>query len=154
MPYSERLTWGGVALHAGGLPGYPSSHGCVHLPSEFARQLFGITHHAYTLLAGGDAQHPRWSTVGLPDHAAESRGLLDRDAADCIQMPGGFSSHLNPIPGPGATMPITDVPVLEHRTGPSLSVMGSGLPPTEPVAASHQVSNRRAPAPVESVLVN
>ena len=35
MPYSERLTWDGVALHAGGLPGYPSSHGCVHLPSAF-----------------------------------------------------------------------------------------------------------------------
>lgn len=43
MPYTERLTWDGVALHAGGLPGYPSSHGCVHLPSEFARLLFGIT---------------------------------------------------------------------------------------------------------------
>jgi hypothetical protein len=36
MPYQERLTWDGVALHAGGLPGYPSSHGCVHLPSAFA----------------------------------------------------------------------------------------------------------------------
>ena len=31
MPYTERLTWDGVALHAGGLPGYPSSHGCIHL---------------------------------------------------------------------------------------------------------------------------
>jgi hypothetical protein len=43
MPYSERLTWDGVALHAGGLPGYPSSHGCVHLPSEFARLLFDVS---------------------------------------------------------------------------------------------------------------
>ncbi|MGH7287158.1 MAG: L,D-transpeptidase [Myxococcota bacterium] len=43
MPYTERLTWDGVALHAGGLPGYPSSHGCVHLPSEFARRLFEIS---------------------------------------------------------------------------------------------------------------
>ncbi|WP_434025998.1 L,D-transpeptidase [[Pseudomonas] boreopolis] len=40
MPYQQRLTWDGVALHAGGLPGYPESHGCVHLPSEFARLLF------------------------------------------------------------------------------------------------------------------
>jgi L,D-transpeptidase catalytic domain len=40
MPYTQRLTWGGVALHAGGLPGYPSSHGCVHLPSKFAEVLF------------------------------------------------------------------------------------------------------------------
>lgn len=40
MPYTERFTSTGIALHAGGLPGYPSSHGCVHLPSEYARLLF------------------------------------------------------------------------------------------------------------------
>lgn len=44
MPYSERLTWSGVALHAGGLPGYPSSHGCIHLPLAFAKDLFAVTH--------------------------------------------------------------------------------------------------------------
>lgn len=43
MPYEERLTWDGIALHAGGLPGYPESHGCLHLPTEFARLLFGAT---------------------------------------------------------------------------------------------------------------
>lgn len=43
MPYQERLTWDGIALHAGGLPGFPESHGCVHLPTEFARRLFGVT---------------------------------------------------------------------------------------------------------------
>ena len=43
MPYSERLTWDGVALHAGGVPGYASSHGCVHLPLEFAELLYGVT---------------------------------------------------------------------------------------------------------------
>ena len=43
MPYQERLTWGGVALHAGGLPGYPESHGCIHLPMKFAEKLYGLT---------------------------------------------------------------------------------------------------------------
>lgn len=43
MPYQERLTWGGVALHAGSLPGYPSSHGCIHLPYEFSKKLFEVT---------------------------------------------------------------------------------------------------------------
>jgi len=43
MPYMERVTWGGVALHAGNLPGYPASHGCVRLPLEFAKLLFGVT---------------------------------------------------------------------------------------------------------------
>jgi len=59
MPYSELLTWDGVALHAGGLPGYPSSHGCVHLPSEFARLLFGITHKGMTVVIAGDSTAPR-----------------------------------------------------------------------------------------------
>jgi hypothetical protein len=43
MPYMERLTWDGVALHAGGLPGFPSSHGCVHLPRKFSQLLYGVT---------------------------------------------------------------------------------------------------------------
>src|SRR5437773_2122494 len=43
MPYMERVTWGGIALHAGDLPGYPDSHGCVRLPLEFSKLLFGVT---------------------------------------------------------------------------------------------------------------
>ncbi|WP_338112476.1 L,D-transpeptidase family protein [Sphingomicrobium nitratireducens] len=43
MPYMQRLTWDGVALHAGRIPGYPASHGCIRLPHEFAEQLFGET---------------------------------------------------------------------------------------------------------------
>ena len=43
MPFTERLTWSGVALHAGNLPGYPDSHGCVHLPLAFSQLLFGVT---------------------------------------------------------------------------------------------------------------
>ena len=37
MPHMERLTWGGIALHAGQLPGYPASHGCVRLPEDSPR---------------------------------------------------------------------------------------------------------------------
>jgi len=55
MPFSERLTWDGVALHAGGLPGYPSSHGCIHLPYEFSKKLFGITHNGTTVLVTNSA---------------------------------------------------------------------------------------------------
>lgn len=58
MPYMERLTWGGVALHAGGLPGYPESHGCIHLPSEFAQQLFDISPNGMTVVIGTEATAP------------------------------------------------------------------------------------------------
>lgn len=43
MPNMERLTWTGIALHAGNLPGYPASHGCVRLPLEFSALLFDVT---------------------------------------------------------------------------------------------------------------
>lgn len=43
MPFMQRLTWSGIALHAGPLPGYPASHGCVRMPRDFAQKLFGMT---------------------------------------------------------------------------------------------------------------
>ena len=43
MPYMQRLTWDGVALHAGQNPGFPASHGCVRLPASFAKRLFDAT---------------------------------------------------------------------------------------------------------------
>jgi hypothetical protein len=58
MPYMERLTWGGIALHAGGLPGYPESHGCIHLPSEFAQLLFGISPNGMTVVIGTEQTEP------------------------------------------------------------------------------------------------
>jgi hypothetical protein len=58
MPYQERLTVDGVALHAGGLPGYPESHGCVHLPSKFAEDLFGASHMGMTVVVVNDKTAP------------------------------------------------------------------------------------------------
>jgi hypothetical protein len=53
MPFMERLTWGGLAIHAGNVPGHPDSHGCVHVPMEFAKKLFGITVKGSTVLITG-----------------------------------------------------------------------------------------------------
>ena len=43
MPYMQRLTWEGIALHGGRVPGHPASHGCVRLPMPFSKILFGET---------------------------------------------------------------------------------------------------------------
>jgi hypothetical protein len=58
MPYMQRLTWDGIALHAGNLPGYPASHGCVRLPYEFARLLFGVTSTGMTVVVTDEAVEP------------------------------------------------------------------------------------------------
>jgi lipoprotein-anchoring transpeptidase ErfK/SrfK len=43
MPFMQRLTWDGIAIHAGQLPGYPASHGCIRIPLSFAQTLFEMT---------------------------------------------------------------------------------------------------------------
>jgi hypothetical protein len=64
MPYMQRLTWSGVALHAGRLPGYPASHGCVRMPYEFARLLYGETKTGITIVVSDEKQFPE--TVAHP----------------------------------------------------------------------------------------
>jgi len=43
MPHMQRITWSGIALHGGPLPGFPASHGCIRLPYDFAARLFDLT---------------------------------------------------------------------------------------------------------------
>jgi lipoprotein-anchoring transpeptidase ErfK/SrfK len=99
MPYMERLTWGGIALHAGGLPGYPESHGCIHLPSEFARRLFDIS--------------PNGMTVVISDAAT---------APERVAHPGFLApvSAVGGRPVPGAPFASTEV----DRWDPDLSTEG------------------------------
>jgi L,D-transpeptidase catalytic domain len=58
MPFMQRLTWSGIAMHAGNLPGYPASHGCVRLPAGFAKLLFGITSLGLTVVITDDPLAP------------------------------------------------------------------------------------------------
>jgi hypothetical protein len=43
MPFMQRITWSGIAIHAGVLPGYPASHGCIRMPMAFAVKMYGWT---------------------------------------------------------------------------------------------------------------
>jgi hypothetical protein len=75
MPYMERLTWQGIALHAGNLPGYPASHGCVRLPAGFAKLLYGQTALGMTVVISNReapllvAPTPELATAGDPEGA-------------------------------------------------------------------------------------
>jgi hypothetical protein len=54
MPFMQRLNWYGVALHAGPIPGYPASHGCIRLPTKFAQKLYEVTElGGFVFVAGG-----------------------------------------------------------------------------------------------------
>jgi hypothetical protein len=75
MPHMQRLTWDGVALHGGKIPGYPASNGCVRLPKEFARKLFDATGHG--------------TIVVVADHASHGPGIVSP----------GEQSPVNPVTG-------------------------------------------------------
>ncbi len=68
MPNMQRLTWTGIAMHSGNLPGYPASHGCVRLPYDFSQLLFSTTSKGGTVVIGND-------TTPVP-HMAANPGLL------------------------------------------------------------------------------
>ena len=95
MPWMQRLTWDGVALHAGKLPGYPDSHGCVRLPAGFARSLFGITRLGVTVIITDRADVPEvlvddspMATATADGHAAPSawRWMPERALAGPVSI--------------------------------------------------------------------
>lgn len=87
MPYSERLTWDGVALHAGALPGYPSSHGCIHLPFEFSKLLFGITHKGTTVVV----------TDSSPSvHHSKGHSVFVRSDGQKVEAPFSWTPEKSP----------------------------------------------------------
>jgi hypothetical protein len=71
MPWMNRITWSGTALHAGVLPGYPASHGCIRLPFSFAPKLFKITTVGDNVIVARDRPAPQ-----LIDHANLFQPLL------------------------------------------------------------------------------
>ena len=86
MPWMERLTWTGIALHAGDLPGYPDSHGCVRLPLEFSKLLFTVTTQGGTVIIADEHSAPR-ETV----HPGMIFSQATPPAADASLAQGEFS---------------------------------------------------------------
>jgi hypothetical protein len=58
MPNMQRITWSGVAMHAGVLPGYPASHGCIRLPHSFSNKLYGLTQLGTRVIVTRDPVEP------------------------------------------------------------------------------------------------
>lgn len=65
MPFMQRLTWEGVALHAGRVRERPASHGCVRLPREFSEQLYALTRHGDLVVVSKDASLESLAKAGL-----------------------------------------------------------------------------------------
>ena len=96
MPYMQRLTWDGIALHAGKLPGYPASHGCIRLPTAFAKLLFAETRKGMLVVVADETSHgPEVLYPGAraPVDAYSGLPLSDASSIAAITAP--------PPPNPG-----------------------------------------------------
>lgn len=108
MPYMQRLTWDGIALHAGHLPGYPASHGCIRFPAAFAKQLYALTE------LGGDVMvidepvvTPERSGPSTPLLMADARNL-GGEAFNMVTMPG-LAPRPQPQPASWTTGPAREI---------------------------------------------
>jgi L,D-transpeptidase catalytic domain len=127
MPYMQRITWSGVALHAGVLPGYPASHGCIRMPHEFAVRLYGLTRRGARVLVMPHEVAPV---------AFESARLFTRP------KPAADKTSEAILPAPVAP----DLKVLRVRTAESQqpSVMSDAVDP-----AAHALAGMDKPKPAE-----
>jgi hypothetical protein len=104
MPFMERLTWDGMAIHGGNNPGEPSSHGCIHVPLDFAKKLFGITKTGDTVLisdlkaAPGDTVNPGLVPQQTPEPAPNPKSEIKVPRGG--PPPTNISPDATPIPTP------------------------------------------------------
>ena len=110
MPYMQRITWSGVAMHAGVLPGYPASHGCIRMPMDFAVKMWSWTKMgARVIVAPGELSpvefsHPLLATQKVmpqpvaaltpPSDASPASGLKTWDTVETIKPTIGQSLEL------------------------------------------------------------
>lgn len=112
MPYMERITWSGIALHEGPLPGHAASHGCIRLPGSFASSLFGFTRLGARVVITRDPvapvafASPRLFTPKEPDKKPDevpvATGSVPLTPVVLAEAPGATATS-NGAPSIGAT---------------------------------------------------
>ncbi|SNY91866.1 Putative peptidoglycan binding domain-containing protein [Cohaesibacter sp. ES.047] len=104
MPYMQRLTWSGIALHqSNSVPGYPASHGCVRLPGGFAKQLFSITERgAHVIIANREA---------VPEPIEHANLFQPREVDDLAAQVTSVAATPEPIEALGKISLLNEHPV-------------------------------------------
>ena len=128
MPYMQRITWSGVALHEGVLPGYPASHGCIRMSHDFASKLWPITRLGVRVVvarhdvAPVEFQHPK---LFVPKQKPESPVALNEPADSAVKLAQATS--------PGTA---SDVAEPVAQTAPNQAAPNQAAPAVEPSAAN------------------
>lgn len=163
MPYMQRITWSGVAMHAGVLPGYPASHGCIRMPMSFAMKMWNWTRMgARVIVAPGEMSphsfsHPLLASSRMPPQPTASLepqtnvgDKADKGAADTK------AAEAKPVETkPVETKTASADSVLELRTSVGHTVMsdattGNAATHEEAAAATKTAEAADAPTPAQA----
>ncbi len=140
----NRLTWSGVALHAGNLPGYPASHGCVRLPMDFSASCCSVTHIGTPVIIASGHSDPREVVhpgLVLSQYAEHE---FDEAVAKLNKKPLPAQSHdNNPTPPTSVVVSRTDQKAIILENG-EIVVEGSAFfkNPDQPVGNHVFILNR------------
>ncbi|WP_306027162.1 L,D-transpeptidase family protein [Stappia sp. MMSF_3263] len=125
MPYMQRLTWSGIALHEGRVPNYPASHGCVRLPRGFAKELFAMTGRGGHVIVTREKTRPSEIVhASLPALRLPETTVASLDVGLRPALPGpvedSASDTVGAIGMPEATLELPREPlrILVTRTSP------------------------------------
>lgn len=162
MPYMQRLTWSGIAMHAGALPGYPASHGCIRMPNHFATQIWNWTRMgARVVVTSGEVSpvafaHPLLATQKPAPQAAPP---IDTNVPSADAKPATPAALINAAidSAKGTTAATTAIvidlkelrPSLTPHTGTATEPTTTGLAadkPTKLADASATLAQSTAPA--------
>jgi lipoprotein-anchoring transpeptidase ErfK/SrfK len=154
MPYMQRITWSGVALHAGPLPGHAASHGCIRLPRDFAVRLWGMTKIGARVIVARNELTPaefndsRLFALRDPSAAPTASAAPDRsaaldpaDATDRSRAAGQVAS-LASVPVP-ATQAVAPTGVQYAASGRLPSAYDEVAPTAEEIATAAVLDNLR-----------
>ncbi|WP_441235745.1 L,D-transpeptidase family protein [Bradyrhizobium sp. 930_D9_N1_4] len=151
MPYMQRITWSGVAMHAGVLPGYPASHGCIRMPMSFATKMWNWTKMgARVIVSPGEMtphsfQHPLLASVRVPPQPTVS--LAPQTNADDKADKGAAGPKVAEAK-PAETRTASADSVLELRSSVGHTVMSDvttgNAPPREDAAASTEKAEAKS----------
>jgi hypothetical protein len=146
MPFMQRVTWSGVALHAGVVPGYPASHGCIRLPEHFAVRLWGLTRlGARVIITRGDVAAPY--EINHPRLA----GLVKTPEVDAAPNPAATPNDAKPESAgisPGAVVVAATGAVSAGEPGRVESEQGAPASPQDAAdAGKEEPATTETPAP-------
>jgi hypothetical protein len=152
MPDMQRLTWSGIALHGGQLPGYPASHGCVRMPFDFAEHLFDITQMGLrVIVAPTDAapveiDHPVLFQAKPGARALAAARVADADEAARKMEQARRAAGAAYRESTQAMMPVRVAENLKRRAEAQLAAAETALGSAIPDEAKEQAENDKAQA--------